>query len=69
MDFSIKTLFALSIIGIITGCQSTASPPTTFHECVDAGYDIWQAQPLECRTPEGKIFTIDAELSSPTPLP
>ena len=56
---------------VVAGCQ-TAAPPTsvtTFDECVDAGYDIWATSPLECRSPEGEIFIIDAELPYPIPLP
>ena len=60
MDFFTKKTFAiLGTIAFLSGCQAASDSITTFHECVDAGYDIWEAQPLECHTPDGRIFVIE----------
>jgi hypothetical protein len=71
MDFSTKFKTGITILSIIVvaGCQTITptTPVTTFDECVDAGYDIWQTMPLECRTPEGEVFIIDAELEPTSP--
>lgn len=68
----IKPLLAsLTLLFLAIACTQTISeqPPKqivhTFAECVQAGYPILEANPIQCRTPAGQTFTEQATTPQP----
>jgi hypothetical protein len=46
------------LTGLLVGCTATnTSSPTSFYECLDAGFPAMESYPRRCKTDSGETFT------------
>ena len=65
MDDKIEILIAIAVVfavGLIFLSIDIFKPQVSnFEECANAGYQVMESYPRRCKTPDGKVFTEEAE--------
>jgi Immunoglobulin-like domain of bacterial spore germination len=50
-----QALFLLATACILSSCSRTVEV-SSFEECKNAGYNVYETYPMQCRTPDGLVF-------------
>jgi hypothetical protein len=56
IGLSVVAIVALVIIFTNIGIQNINSQVTDFESCAAAGYAVMESFPMQCRTPDGRVF-------------